>query len=59
MSITHILSFFIGGLALFAVGCSNHATATLSPGSDLNAVKSFYVVHQSKDTHSLPAKPPP
>jgi hypothetical protein len=53
MSITRILSFFIGGLALFAVGCSNHATATLSPGADLNAVKSFYVVHQPKDTHSL------
>jgi len=41
------------GLWLFASGCSNHATATLSPGTDLSTIKSFYVVHQPKDTHQL------
>lgn len=40
-------------LALVAAACSNTATATLSPGANLNAVKSFYVVHQPKDTHNL------
>ena len=42
----------LGGL-LFVSGCSNHATATLSPGADLSKVKTFYVVHQPKDTHSI------
>ena len=37
----------------FISGCSNVATATLSPGADLNRLKSFYVVHQPKDTHDL------
>ena len=40
-------------MALTALGCSNSATATLSPGVDLSAVKSYYVVHQPKDTHNL------
>ena len=40
-------------LSLFAAGCSNSATATLSPGADLTAVKTFYVVHQPRDTHNL------
>ena len=40
-------------LSLAAAGCSNTATATLSPGADLSAVKTFYVVHQPKDTHNL------
>ena len=38
---------------LFVSGCSNRATATLSPGADLSKFKTFYVVHQPKDTHSL------
>ena len=38
---------------VFASGCSNHATATLSPGADLGKIKTFYVVHQPKDTHEL------
>jgi hypothetical protein len=38
---------------LFVSGCSNRATATLSPGADLSKVKTFYVVHQPKDTHSI------
>jgi hypothetical protein len=38
---------------LLSSGCSNHATATLSPGADLSTLKSFYVVHQPKDTHEL------
>jgi hypothetical protein len=42
----------LGGL-LFVSGCSNHATATLSPGADLSKVNTFYVVHQPKDTHSI------
>jgi hypothetical protein len=40
-------------MALAALGCSNSATATLSPGVDLSAVKSYYVVHQPRDTHNL------
>jgi hypothetical protein len=38
---------------LFATGCINRATATLSPGADLSKIKSFYVVHQPKDTHGI------
>lgn len=38
------------GLLVFAPGCSNRATATISPGADLSKIKSFYVVHQPKDT---------
>src|SRR5262249_11522515 len=41
------------GALLFISGCSNHATATLSPGADLSKLKTFYVVHQPKDTHNL------
>ena len=37
----------------FASGCSNRATATLTPGADLSTIKSYYVVHQPKDTHNL------
>jgi hypothetical protein len=44
-------------LALLALGfasaCSNRATATLAPGADLSTIKSYYVVHQPKDTHNL------
>lgn len=53
MSITRVVSLFLWGLSLFASGCSNYATATLSPGADLSAVKTFYVVHQPRDTHNL------
>jgi hypothetical protein len=35
---------------VFASGCSNRATATISPDADLNRLKTFYVVHQPKDT---------
>ena len=38
---------------LFTSGCINRATATLSPGADLTRLKSFYVVHQPKDTHGI------
>jgi hypothetical protein len=38
---------------LLATGCINRATATLSPGADLSSVKTFYVVHQPKDTHAI------
>lgn len=38
---------------LFATGCINRTTATLSPGADLSKLKTFYVVHQSKDTHGI------
>ena len=34
-------------------GCSNRATATLEPGANLSAIKSYYVVHQPKDTHGI------
>lgn len=43
----------IFGAMLSASGCSNRATATLSPGVELSKVKSYYVVHQSKDTHGI------
>jgi hypothetical protein len=38
---------------LLASGCSNRATATLEPGANLSAIKSYYVVHQPKDTHGI------
>jgi hypothetical protein len=38
---------------LFATGCINRATATLSPGADFTKLKTFYVVHQPKDTHGI------
>ena len=41
------------GALLSVSGCSNSATATISPGADLTRVKSFYVVHQPKDTHGV------
>jgi hypothetical protein len=49
------LTFFslVLGALVFISGCSNRATATLSPGADLSKLKTFYVVHQPKDTHSL------
>jgi hypothetical protein len=47
-----LLPLVLGAL-LFVTGCSNRATATLSPGADLSKVKTFYVVHQPKDTHNL------
>lgn len=35
-------------------GCAvNRATATLSPGTDLTAIKSAYVVKQPKDDHGI------
>lgn len=40
-------------MLLFANGCINRATATLSPGADLAKLKTFYVVHQPKDTHGI------
>jgi hypothetical protein len=40
-------------LSLAPAGCSNTATATLSPGVDLSVVRTYYVVHQPKDTHNL------
>jgi hypothetical protein len=47
------MEMFVLGMLLFVSGCSNHATATISPGAEFNRVKSFYVVHQPKDTHNL------
>jgi hypothetical protein len=47
------LFLLVLGALLFVSGCSNHATATLSPGADLSKIKTFYVVHQPKDTHNL------
>jgi hypothetical protein len=44
---------FVLGALLFVSGCSNVATATLSPGTDLSRLKTFYVVHQPKDTRDL------
>jgi hypothetical protein len=38
---------------LSATGCINRATATLSPGADFTKLKTFYVVHQPKDTHGI------
>ncbi len=44
-----LLLFALG----FASGCINRATATLDPGANLSGIKSYYVVHQPKDTHGL------
>ena len=41
------------GTLLLGSGCSNRATATVSPGADLGALKTFYVVHQPKDTYGI------
>ena len=49
---TALVTLVLGAL-LFVSGCSNTATATLSPGADLSKVKSFYVVHQPNDTRDL------
>ena len=48
-----MLTPLILGALLSASGCSNRATATLSPGAELSRVKSYYVVHQPKDTHGI------
>ena len=53
MLTTRVFILFLLASVLFASGCSNSATATLSPGADISAVKTFYVVHQPKDTHDL------
>ena len=53
MTKSAVWGMFALGVLLFVSGCSNHATATISPGADLNRVKSFYVVHQPKDSHNL------
>ena len=47
------LIVFILGSMLLVSACSNQATATLSPDANLSAIKSFYVVHQPKDTHDI------
>jgi hypothetical protein len=53
MFVTRVLVIFIWGMTLVASGCSNYATATLSPGADLSAVQTFYVVHQPRDSRNL------
>ena len=53
MLTTRVFSLFLLVSSLVASGCSNSATATLSPGADLSAIKTYYVVHQPKDTHDL------
>lgn len=47
-----LFALVFGALVLVS-GCSNRATATLSPGADLNRVKTYYVVHQPKDTRGI------
>jgi hypothetical protein len=44
---------FLLAALVFPSGCINRATATISPGADLTRLKSFYVVHQPKDTHGI------
>lgn len=46
---SNLLTLFplVLGALLFVSGCSNRATATLSPGADLSTVKTFYVVLRS------------
>jgi|ERR1051326_1793916 hypothetical protein len=53
MTKSSVWKMFGLGLLLFVSACSNHATATISPGAELSRVKSFYVVHQPKDSHNL------
>jgi hypothetical protein len=40
-------------MAALASGCSNRATAKLEPGADLRTIRTYYVVHQPKDTHGI------
>jgi len=42
----------VGTMALMT-GCANHATATLSPGADLSAIKTAYVVKHDKDKYNV------
>ena len=50
IALFYIACGFIDGSAS---GCSNRATATISPGTDLNRLKTFYLVHPPKDTHNI------
>lgn len=50
IALFYVACGFIDGSAS---GCSNRATATISPGTDLNRLKMFYVVHPPKDTHNI------
>lgn len=50
IALFYVACGFIDGSAS---GCSNRATATISPGTDLNRLKTFYVVHPPKDTHNI------
>lgn len=50
IALFYVACGFIDGSAS---GCSNRATATISPGTDLNRLKTFYLVHPPKDTHNI------
>lgn len=45
------LLLLLGALAL--TGCANTSKAMLSPGTDLSAIKTVYVVKQPKDKHDI------
>jgi hypothetical protein len=41
------------GIVVLASGCINRATAKLEPGADLRTLRTYYVVHQPRDTHGI------
>lgn len=53
MSVKLVLVAMALATLSFVSGCSNVATAKLSPGADLNRTKTFYVVQQPKDNNDL------
>ena len=53
MKKTCLSIFIILSIAILAAGCINRATAKLEPGADLRTIKTYYVVHQPKDTHGI------
>ena len=53
MGIRHMPLLLVSLALSIAYGCSNRATATLEPGANLKAIKSYYVVHQPKDSHRI------
>jgi hypothetical protein len=53
-----LAAVLLGGIMLYLTGCANQSTAKLMPGTDINKLKSFYLVqipddNKEENTHSL------
>lgn len=55
MSRSLISFLLVIALLSITTGCANHATGSLSPGTDLGKIKSFYIVQspEDKETYGL------